>query len=102
MFIMFYITNPNRAVAKKVATRLLNKKLIACANVLPIADSMYRWKGRVKNTQEWALIAKTSSKKANAVEAEIRKIHPYEIPCIIKLSAKANNAFEQWLKGELI
>lgn len=100
--ILFYITNPSRVVARRVATKLLQKRLIACANVLPIVDSMYRWKGKVKRTQEWALIVKTSPAKAKAVESEVRKMHPYEVPCIIKLQASANASFERWLKGEVV
>jgi periplasmic divalent cation tolerance protein len=101
MFVMFYITNPSRATARKIATHLLKKRLIACANVLPIVDSMYRWKGKIVRTKEWALIAKTSSTKARAVEKEVLKVHPYDVPCIVRFIASANADFERWIKGEL-
>lgn len=32
--------------------------------------------------------------KAKAVEAEVRKIHPYTVPCIIKIRATANKEYE--------
>lgn len=99
--ILFYITNPSRAVARKVAQHLLRKRLIACANVLPVVDSAYWWKGKIEQTKEWALIAKTTATKAKAVEAEIRKIHPYTVPCIIKFGASANTDYERWLKSEV-
>lgn len=99
--ILFYITSPSRAVARRIAQRLLKKRLIACANVLPIVDSMYWWKGKIEKTEEWALIAKTTPAKARAVENEVREAHPYTVPCIIKIVAKANADYEKWLRGEL-
>lgn len=100
-FAMFYITTPSRAVARKIAAHLIKKRLVACANVLPIVDSIYRWKGKIVKTEEWALIVKTTAAAARRVEAEVRAVHPYEVPCVIKLSAGANTEFERWVTSEV-
>ena len=99
-FILVYITNPSKKVAKDVALHLLKKRLIACANIFPI-ESMYWWKGKIEQTKEVVLIAKTRKENFNKVKNEVKKIHPYTVPCIIKLSAEANKDYEDWLNKEM-
>jgi periplasmic divalent cation tolerance protein len=99
-FIFIYITNENETEAKKIAKHLLEKKLIACANFFPIS-SMYWWQGKIEDAKEIALIIKTIKENYNKVKAEVKKIHPYKIPCIIKIDVEANEEFEAWLRGEL-
>lgn len=99
-FLLLYITNPSQAVAKKVALHLLKKRLGACANIFPV-HSAYLWRGRIEKTREWILIFKTISRNYKAVEKEIKKIHPYKVPCIMKISASANRDYEKWLRKEI-
>jgi len=39
MFILVYITHETENAAKKISDYLLNKKLIACANIFPITSA---------------------------------------------------------------
>ena len=41
-----YITCKDKKEARKISRFLLEKKLIACANIFPI-ESMYRWEGKM-------------------------------------------------------
>lgn len=95
--IIVYITAPTKQEAKRIAGRLLEKKLIACA-VIFNADSMYHWKGKIANEKEFILLCKTNSGKYNSIIKEVEKIHPYDIPCIIKIPAKGNEKYEKWVK----
>ena len=47
------------------------------------------------------LLAKTNEKNFKKVESEVKKIHSYEIPCIMRLDAKANKEYEKWVNREL-
>ncbi len=98
--VLAYITCKNKKEAKEIASSLLNKKLIACANIFPI-ESMYRWKGKIQNDREVVLLAKTTSAKFKQVEKETKKMHSYEVPCILKINAKVNKEYGEWLKGEI-
>ncbi len=98
-FIDIWITNPSAAVAKKIALHLLKKKLGACANIFSV-HSAYNWKGKIEKTHEWILAFKTISKNFKAVEKEVRKIHPYSVPCIMKFSVSANRDYEKWIFSE--
>ncbi len=96
---MVYITNKDEAEAEKIAKHLLNKKLIACANIFP-TTSMYEWKGKLENTKEVVAIVKTKKENFEKVKNEVMKIHSYECPCIAKIDVEGNKEFENWVMKE--
>ena len=96
----FYITNPSKEEAKRIAKHLLDKRIIASANIFPI-ESMYWWEGKITEGSEYVLIAKTSIAKSHALEAEVKSIHSYKVPCIIRMHASSNAVFSEWLNGEV-
>jgi len=98
--ILNYITCKDKKEAKNIANHLMKKKLIACANIFPI-ESLYKWKEKLENNKEIVLLAKTTNKKSNTVEKEVKKIHSYDIPCIIKINATANKDYEKWLNAQI-
>ncbi len=100
-FIFIYVTTRNKREAKKIATHLLTKKLVACANIFPI-ESNYWWKGKIENSKEYALILKTRKKNFKKVKDTIKKIHFYSIPCIAKIEAEFNESFQKWIKENTI
>ncbi len=98
--LLIYITSKDSAEARKVAAHLMKKRLIACANIFPIS-SMYRWKGKIESGREAVLIGKTLPKHYLAIKKEVRRIHSYSTPCIMKIDAEANREFSGWLCGEV-
>ncbi len=98
--ILIYITCKNWQEAVKISAHLLNKRLIACSNMFPIR-SMYWWSKKIENTREFAILAKTKEKNYNAIKKEVKKMHSYKIPCILKIGAKANEIYEKWVNGEV-
>lgn len=97
-FLVFYITHPDEATARRVSEHLVNNRLAACANIFPIS-SIYRWDGAVQQEGEWVTIVKTRLDLENELEKEILKIHPYEVPCILRFEVRANKAYEEWIQG---
>lgn len=97
--IFVYITNPTEKEAEKISRHLLEKRLIACANIFPI-KSLYRWKGKICRDKEFVLIAKAPAGNYAKIKKEVKKIHSYEIPCIIKITAAANPEYAAWVKKE--
>ena len=96
--ILAYITCPSKDEAKKIAKLLLEKKLIACAVITGVVDSLFWWKNKISEEKEFLLIAKTDGGKFNKIVAEVEKIHPYDVPCIIKIPISANKKYAKWLK----
>lgn len=97
-FIIIYITHQNIKEAKKVVSHLIQKKLIACANFFPIKSS-YWWKGKIENDSEIVTIVKTKKENWKKLKSEVKKIHPYEVPCIIKFNVESNKEYESWIKN---
>lgn len=96
MFIMLYITFPNKEEADKIIKHLLNKKLIACANTFPIKATSC-WTGKIIECDEIISIIKTKKENEGLIEAEIKKMHSYKVPCIIKIKVEANKEYEDWI-----
>ena len=57
----FYIIASNKKEAEKIAKKLLNKKLIACANIISNVHSYFVWKNKVQNSKEIVICGKTTS-----------------------------------------
>ena len=97
---LLYITCRDKKEAERISRRLLEKKLVGCANMFPIS-SMYRWNKKIVNDAEYAIMAKTSSKNFRKAEAEIKKMHSYKIQCILRIGAKANKEYDKWLHKQI-
>jgi len=98
--IFVYVTVPNRKVAEKISSHLLEKRLVACLNAFPVR-SMYRWKGKIEKASEIVLVLKTIEKNYSKVKKEIEKLHPYSVPCIAKIKVEINSVYGKWIVSEL-
>ena len=98
--VLVYITNPSHEVALQITQAMLEKRLIACANFHPV-KSLYRWQGQGVNEREVVAVCKTTKDKYDAVCEEVARIHPYAVPCIIKVAATANDSYVAWIHNEL-
>jgi periplasmic divalent cation tolerance protein len=97
--IIIYSTFSNLKEAKKITSHLIDNKFISCANLFPV-ESYYRWKGKVENSKEIVSVIKTRKENWGKVKKEIKKLHSYETPCIIKIDAEANSEFTNWVLDE--
>lgn len=99
-FAIIYITHSSEAEAKRVSDHLLQKKMIACANIFPIT-SAYWWQSTIQHENEWVAVVKTTRENWEKVKSEIEKVHSYEVPCIMKFEVEANAAYEKWIRDEV-
>ncbi|NYZ79779.1 divalent-cation tolerance protein CutA [Candidatus Micrarchaeota archaeon] len=98
--ILCYITNSSEEEAMRIVERLLEKRIAACATVFPVKTA-YLWKGKIEKASEYVALVKTKKGNWEKLKKEVKKIHSYETPCIIKINAEANDDYEKWLKKEL-
>lgn len=84
MSTLLVVTNlPDRGAAERLAEGLIAKRLAACVNILAPCRSVYRWQGEVQHDEEHPVLIKTTPARYAQLEAEIRSLHPYELPEII-------------------
>ena len=77
-------TTPTRDEAQKIARLLIEEKLAACVQLLPI-ESFYFWQGKTQNEAEILLLIKTRAALFDAAIARIKDIHSYTVPEIVAL-----------------
>jgi periplasmic divalent cation tolerance protein len=94
-------TAPDLDTAKRIARALVERRLVACVNVLGGATSVYRWKGAVEEAQEVLLVIKTSAARIAELEHALAELHPYEVPELVALEpAHVEAKYLRWLLGE--
>ena len=99
-YIQITTTTKTKEQAKNVAQHLVETKLAACVQITGSITSIYRWKGKVENAQEWLCLIKTREDLFDKVETAIKKLHSYETPEIIAVPIiKGNKEYLNWLDG---
>jgi periplasmic divalent cation tolerance protein len=87
--------------ARRIAEALVGERLAACANILPGAQSIYRWQGAVVRDDEVVILAKTRATLVDAVVARVKALHSYQVPCVVALPiVGANPDYLRWLEEE--
>ena len=95
----FYITAPNKKEAGRIAKKLLNKRLIACANVIDKVNSYFVWKSKIQNSKEIIICGKTTSKNQKKIIQIVKSLHSYSVPCVIFFDIKnGNKDFLKWIE----
>lgn len=96
-----YSTFPNAEEAFFIANMLLEKHLIACANVHEQVVSLYRWQGGIQREKEVVMVAKTTQARVESAIALIAENHSYQIPAITAHAVAEGFApFMQWVTDE--
>jgi len=99
--VILYVTAPNAESAQQLARKLVDERLIACANILSGMTSIYRWQGQVEQGDEVAILLKTDIRRTDDVIARVQELHPYECPCVIQWPIAAGSAaYLQWISAE--
>jgi periplasmic divalent cation tolerance protein len=101
-YIQITTTTETKEQAQTIAQQLVEAKLAACVQITGPITSIYRWKGKVENTQEWLCLIKTQDDLYDKVEAAIKSLHPYETPEIIAVPiVKGSKEYLNWIDENL-
>lgn len=94
------VTCASRAEARRIARAVVTRRLAACANLFEArVESVYRWKGKVEQAREFLLLMKTSKARLGALEAEVKRLHSYDVPEFIALPIVAGSQeYLRWLE----
>ena len=96
--VLILTTLPAAADAGAFAAALVESRLAACVNLLPVMESIYRWEGRVQRDSERQVILKTSRERVATLWQRVRELHPYDVPEFIVLPiVDGNDAYLRWI-----
>ena len=99
--ILIYTTWPSATDAEAAGRALVEQRLAACVNILPAMVSLYRWEGRIERGGEAVMLIKTRASLAEAAQAAVKEMHPYDVPAIAVLKPESwDRAYLDWLIAE--
>jgi len=95
---LVFCTFPDAGAARQIGTALVEKQLAACVNLIPGAESIYRWQGTVESAVEIVAIFKTTAAVYPEFERELAALHPYDVPEIVAIEpAAVAETYASWL-----
>ena len=99
--IQIVTTIDDRRAAEELGRRLVEERIVACCQVVGPIHSIYRWKGKVEEADEWYCVMKTRSCLYRRAEEVIKGLHPYEVPEIIAVTVDdALPEYAAWVETE--
>jgi periplasmic divalent cation tolerance protein len=94
--VVVFTTFPDQDTARHIVRTLVEERLIACGNLLPNVESIYRWKGEVETNNEVFAVLKTGQARYAALADRLKELHPYEVPeCIM---VRVRNGLPDYLR----
>ncbi len=88
----------NKSKALTLAKALVQAKLAACVQISAQGESVYMWEGQLCQEAEYYLSIKTTAALKDKVVTWLEANHPYSIPEIVVLDAKASEKYQTWLR----
>jgi periplasmic divalent cation tolerance protein len=96
--ILVLTTTGSKDEARRLADALVERRQAACVNIVKGIESIYRWKGRTEEAEEWMLLIKTTAAAFVRVQETIRELSSYELPECISISVEeGNSAYLKWI-----
>ena len=100
-YVMAITTVPSAEVGRNLVRELVERRLVACGNVIPGALSIYRWKGAIEETAEVVILMKTRVERWDELRRVFPTLHPYDVPELIAVSvADGHQPYLDWLRAE--
>ena len=81
---MIITTFPNKEAAKQTAKRLVENRLAACVQIVPI-ESVYLWQDEICDENEVMLLIKSQTRLFDKIAGAIKGNHTFEVPEIIQI-----------------
>jgi len=99
--IVVYVPCKDEEQAKKISRKLLEKRLIVCANIIPV-QSMYWWENKIQEENEHVIIAKTATRLFQEIVGMVKEMHTYKTPLIEQWNVDdVDKDYLDWLNKEV-
>ncbi|BBO59676.1 divalent-cation tolerance protein CutA [Mycoavidus sp. B2-EB] len=98
--ILVLTTLPSTEAAAGFSREALDTKLAACVTQFAPVHSRYFWQGKFEETEEIALLFKTTVEMAPKLKEWIARHHPYQTPEILSWPTSAHPAYAQWVAAQ--
>ena len=100
--VVVLVTCPTAASARRIASQLLKRRLVACANLVPGIESQFWWEGKITRSREVLLMLKTMAGRFEAVRRSVLAQHPYQVPEVLAVpSSHAHGPYLAWVRSSV-
>lgn len=100
-YLVILVTASSDVQARRIARKLLQDKLAACVNFIPV-DSMFVWKGEIQEEEEVLMIIKSRAEVFDDLMNAVKSIHTYDTPEIIGMPVVlGSDDYLKWIKNEV-
>ncbi|MEM2941145.1 MAG: divalent-cation tolerance protein CutA [Thermoproteota archaeon] len=102
-YIQVFTCTEKKEDAEKIARTLLERRLAGCIQIIGPVSSLYWWKGKIEEAEEWLCIIKSEKSLYEELEKTIKENHPYAVPEIISIPIiTGSKEYLNWLSDILL
>lgn len=93
------VSGPDLETMRALCRALVEERLVACANLVDRATSLYRWEGTIEEAGECLAVLKTTESRLSALEARVLALHPYDLPEFVVLPVSGGSGpYLDWVR----
>tara|TARA_B100001079_G_scaffold225483_1_gene202629 strand:+ start:42 stop:374 length:333 start_codon:yes stop_codon:yes gene_type:complete len=96
--ILLLSTTSTRAEAESLGRLLIEKRFVACVNIIPHLMSIFLWEDSIATEEEVLLLMKSTMGRFEDIEKFIKEHHSYSVPEIIAVPIlKGSREYLSWI-----
>jgi len=100
--IIVFVTVASKTEARRIMQHLLERRLIACANVYGPVESHFWWQGKIDKADEFLVLLKSDQKLFARLSKAMKEIHSYDMPEILAVPiVEGFQPYLEWLSATL-
>jgi periplasmic divalent cation tolerance protein len=97
--ILVHTTCGNAEDAERLAGRLVEERLVACASIGAPIVSVYPWEGRIERESECPLTLKSTRSAFGRLRQRIAQLHDYDVPEVLAVEVgDASEDYADWVR----
>ncbi|MCW4045853.1 MAG: divalent-cation tolerance protein CutA [Candidatus Bathyarchaeota archaeon] len=97
-YVVVMVTTASREEAEVIVQRLLEAKLIACANIVGSVQSRFIWAGKLDSAEECLVLMKSRRDLFAELVETVEGLHSYEVPEVIAFPVvEGSKSYLDWL-----
>lgn len=97
-----YVTTKDEQEARRLGRLAVERRLAACANIVPMMHSIYEWEGSIVEHPEAIVFLKTDKMRLDELTTVLREHHSYSVPCITAFPIEGGNPeYLDWINEQV-
>jgi len=101
--ILVFMATGKKRETQKIAQNLLDKRLVACANIYGPVESHFWWQNKIEKAEEFLVFMKSNQNLFTKLSKAIKKMHSYEVPEILAVPiVEGYQPYLKWLNASLV